>query len=531
MNKVKNIGIIFSFVTFLSLSASFPKLTVVIIIDQLPYQKLLSLKPFLKGGLATLLERGIIYEKALFPHAAPATGPGHAGIATGALPCNHGITNNKWIYKGKVIGCEDDDKARAAVFAPDGLYQYGKSSHLLMVDTLADQLMLQSHPEAQNKVFSLSLKSRSAIMLAGKGGKAIWFDADGNQFTSSKAYFATLPHWLRDFNRSHNFNKPIVWHPSYPSNHSAYSCSREYNYEGARKEQLYGKEVPRDRCQESPFMQQMIFDCAKHCLQYEFHEKLNRFLLYISISGTDKVGHNFGPESIEYVDLLYHIDQQLGDFMEHIYRYIHPQNVLWVLTSDHGVMPMVEVLQKKGYSSAQRIQAQKLAAIVNQDIEKRFGIADIVQLINMPDVHLRTEKYAHLSHKEKSRLLFAIKQLFEQQPGIKKAWLPHELQKRSFHHDEFEYYFQQQIFKGRSGDILLQVYPYVLINKNKKGTAHQTPYHYDTHVPLILYQHQMMERKRISTKVWVPSIAPTLSRLLGISAPSAAMFDLLPGIL
>jgi arylsulfatase A-like enzyme len=53
------------------------------------------------------------------------------------------------------------------------------------------------------------------------------------------------------------------------------------------------------------------------------------------------------------------------------------------------------------------------------------------------------------------------------------------------------------------------------------GISSNSPYNYDTHVPLIWYGWQIPSRS-IEETVEMTDIAPTLSYLLGISAPNAS---------
>ena len=171
-----------------------PQLTIVIVIDQCAYRNLDKVRPFLRGGLRFLCDEGIFYTHIYVPYAWPATGPGHTTLNTGTLPKTHGIINNAWMNEnGQRVNCDDDDSQQAAVLGLHGVQSYGKSPHNIMVDGLSDQLVLQDQQHKNYQVWSISLKSRSAITTANKLGKAIWFDTTTGSFTSSKAYFNKLP--------------------------------------------------------------------------------------------------------------------------------------------------------------------------------------------------------------------------------------------------------------------------------------------------------------------------------------------------
>lgn len=508
-----------------------PKLTVVFIIDQLRYQSLMNIKPYLKGGLKKFLDQGINFESAFWPHAMPSTGVGHAGLVTGTFAKNHGIIDNGWLdEKGNKTKCDDDTAERAAVFSPTGFYDYGKSAHHLMVDNVSDQLIMQSTTKKQNKVFSVSLKSRAAIMLAGNLGKALWFDQEGMQFTSSKAYFSILPPWTIQFNKNKKVDETTRWNLAYPKESKAYNSVRAMDYKYARLPQMYQTEVTQKHCLKTPFCQNLLFDLAQECLDQEFSDTLNTFVLFVSLSTLDKVGHVFGPDSIEYLDILYHLDKRLENFIITVYKRINPDDVLFILTSDHGDMPILEQLKDKGYSKTHRINKNKLITMLNKKIEKRFDVKNFIRHIDTPDIYITKESSCSLSEKTKKKIYSYIQNYLTKIPGIKKVWRQKELAKSSCESNQFEYFYKNQLFPSRSGELILQVFPYTLVSKNEKGTSHKSPYHYDTQVPLIFYQKGKLEQKGIKNSIWLPQVSATLAQLLEIPIPSAATFSALPEI-
>lgn len=60
------------------------------------------------------------------------------------------------------------------------------------------------------------------------------------------------------------------------------------------------------------------------------------------------------------------------------------------------------------------------------------------------------------------------------------------------------------------------------------GTTHESPYDYDTHVPLLFYGPKWIGKGRVDKRVEVVDIAPTLAALLGIAPPAAAEGIALP---
>lgn len=518
-----------------------PRVTIIFVVDQLAYHYFPLLAPHFTGGLKYLMKYGITYTNAYWPYAAPSTGPGHTGLNTGTFPKDHGIIRNSWYdNKGNKIKCDDDTAEQAAVFLPDGTSAaYGKSSCNIMVDGISDQLILQSNSTAKNNVFAISLKSRSAITCANELGKAIWFDPKTGYFTSSKAYFDHLPDWITEFNKQHDITKlNITWKLTYRPSHDAYHTLKFHNYENTRIENsLIGATISIDPHQEKPFKlfqmtpaaSSVLLDLAKECVRtYVSKNKNDRLMLWISISSLDKVGHVYGAHSKEVIDTIYHIDKQLKRFIKFLERRVKRSEILYVLTADHGVDPIPEYLNHQGFSKARRIIETDLAHKIDAEIKKYDK--NVTCICATPYIYLNSHFYT-LESQLQNEILAAIKSVLKHQPGIKQAWTNNELLSAPIKSTNIEYYFKNQIYPGRGGPILFQVFPFNIVTNHTKGTSHNTPYEWNTHVPLIIYQRGLYEYANINEKVWVPQLANSLAQIHNIPKPSASTFEMLPGLI
>src|SRR4051812_41345635 len=203
-----------------------PTLTVIFVIDQFAYHYIPKLSAHFKHGLKFLLDNGVNYHNAYFPHGKPATGTGHPGLSTGAYAKDHGMVANKWIntHTNQKIACDDDDSKDAAILAANNTtYANGKSARNILVDGISDQFVLASRPGQPHYAVSLSLKSRAAIGTAGYLGKAYWFDSKTGLLTTSKAYDTVLPSWLEAFNTSLYIDtKAVDWQLKYAPDSPAY---------------------------------------------------------------------------------------------------------------------------------------------------------------------------------------------------------------------------------------------------------------------------------------------------------------------
>jgi predicted AlkP superfamily pyrophosphatase or phosphodiesterase len=548
MNK-KIIQILISVLfLFTSIFAQPPKLTVVIVIDQFAYHYIEKLSPHFKYAFKLLQQKGLNYTKTYHPHGAPATATGHATISTGATASYHGVVLNGWPENGEFIDFGDDDSDSASVFNSNDICKYGFSSRHIMVDNLSDQVELQSSPSKPNKIFAISLKARAAIAMAGKLGKAIWFDPQTKIFTSSKAYFTELPGWLKKYNSKYSVAKidKIQWKLLYGENDPAYDFSDIHNYKYAsndirlagqtlftEKEKNNGQPVDYDETifSHTPTANKYLLDLSYECLKRNLPKEKNaKMLLWVSLSSLDMIGHIYGPSSLEVTDMIYHLDKQIYNFMMAAQSMVGTQNVLFALTADHGVSQIPTLLASKNSHLGLSLSDKKLKEEMNELVAKKHGITKIVKCFKTNQFYLNKDILESLSQEEQQAVLNDLKNYLLQQPGIKNAWITDELSKKPYEPEQLEYFFKNQLYPERNGEIICMTQPYCNISKYECGTAHRTPYECDTHVPLFIYQPGSHEKKTINSTVYITQLAGSLAKAMGVSAPSAANKQFLPGM-
>lgn len=531
-----------SILAFGALKAQAPKLTVFIIIDQFSAHYIPKLSPFLTGGLKMLSEEGTSYANAFYDQSMPATAPGHALLSTGTFGSYHGIINNLWYDpEGKKVRCDGDHHNHAAVFKPDGsLYPYGKSPKNLLADTLADQCILHSYPHARNDVWAISLKSRAAIMLSGRLGNPLWLDTQTGAFTSSKAYFDTLPTWVTQFNKQKNLAQQptVTWKPFFECSSPAYAFPEINNYAySSIKQSIVGKTLPIEQkdfnttFSKTPEANRLLLDLGLTCIDNNYTGKdTDRLLLYVSLSSLDKTGHSFGPQSKEVIDLLYHLDSQLHEFIDQVYTRVPEEDVLFVLTADHGAPPIPELLKDKGFTLARRLNYPAILEHLNKLIEKKCGIKSLVQHFKEPQLYFNQAVFSSLTDEVQHSITELIKQYLMSLPGIRRTWTFDELRQEAFADYDLDRYMQKQLYKGRSGQIFYATNPYTMLDTYTTGTSHSSQFAYDTHVPLIFYQKGKYTKKRIPQNVYMGQVAVTLATLFNVPRPSAAALGVLPDL-
>ena len=157
-----------------------PSLVVLIVVDQLRGDYLERFRPVLDGGLGWLLDNGAVYSDAHQNHAMTATAPGHATISTGVEPSRSGIIGNEWFNR------------------ETGLSEYSagvsNSPANLEVTAIGDWFKAA---DLRSKVFTVSGKDRSAVMMGGqRPDAAYWYDKSDGVWTSSRYYTRAIEPWL-----------------------------------------------------------------------------------------------------------------------------------------------------------------------------------------------------------------------------------------------------------------------------------------------------------------------------------------------
>ncbi|MFC1843011.1 alkaline phosphatase family protein [Candidatus Dependentiae bacterium] len=523
-----------------------PRLTVIFIVDQLSFPLLNKMKEKLHGGLKLLLQKGVSYENAYYPHAKPATSTGHVALNTGVFAKDHGVVSNKWFNKkGKKIYFPDsgDDKS-AAVFASDGkkTLSYSRSAKRLMVPGISDTFVLNPQGLEKNYAYAISLKDRAAIGNASKLGKGIWFDTRTGYFTSSKAYFDKLPDWVNNFNKEKKIYelRSVKWEPAYGLGSSYYKFKDAFNYTFASAKQIIGKQVsiysPQDKrhynnLKLTPYANDLVCDLAEKCVEHIMYgNKKNRLVLWVSLSSLDKLGHIFGPCSAEVLDVVYHIDRRIKKFIKNVQKKIKKSDILFAVTADHGVSPIPEILQKEGFKSAIRVDEKQLLAKANRLVKDIYGISNLFIGLMNNQLFVDTTLFDILKKSQKQKIRKTVKDFLIKHPGIKRVWTSGELKNKIFEPHDLGLFFKNQLYPGRSGEFIIQVAPYCQITDYKTGTCHSSPYEYDVHVPLIMYQKGSFEGKTVRDRVSMLRFANSLAEILQVPKSPVSTFNLLPGL-
>ena len=526
-----------------------PKLILQITVDQLRGDMPGSVYDQLgKDGFRYLYQKGIVYENAHHRHANTETVVGHATLATGADPADHGMVGNLWFDRElnrAVYNIEDDryrlvgegggvDKGSEIDPTQKLAGTEGRSPAMMLTTTFSDELALRTNGKA--KIFGVSVKDRGAVTMAGHAGKAFWFSKAKGEFVTSTYYYDAYPQWVNEWNQK---KVPLTyadtnWDLMHDKSTYTYGNFDDMPYEtnlpgyGVVFPHPFGKadgKLFTTLLTISPAGDEL---CLKFAQELVVKEALGQDgvtdYLSISFSSTDYVGHFFGPSSLESEENLLRLDKTLSELFAFIDKQVGLQNTLIVLSADHGAAAVPAQLNEFGidaqYFVADSLDKEKAI----EKIKSKYGVAqELISGFNHPYVNLNHDiiQEYKLDVNEVSR---AIAEELVKFKGVAYAVPSIDLVEGKIPDTRLYQQILRNFNPKRSGDIYLVLEPHWFVNDFDGSTVastHGSPWRYDTFVPII-FAGNGLAAKNIFREVQTVDIALTLSKYIKIKAPSGA---------
>ena len=509
------------------------------------------------GGFRYLYKKGLVYRDAHHGHANTETIVGHATLATGAHPAQHGMVGNVWFDRGLkrlVYNIEDADFPllgeragvdRATEIDPTqkAATVSGRSPRNILVSTFSDELALHSAGKA--KIFGVSVKDRGAVSLAGHTGKAFWFSKASGEFVTSRYFYKKYPQWVSDWNAARHTDRYAgrAWSLFKDKGRYLYGDADDREWEtdfpgfGRVFPHPYGSVDGRyytTLLTVSPAGDELTLDFAKELVEEEGigQDDVTDYLA-ISFSSTDYVGHLFGPSSLEMEDNLLRLDRTLARLFSFVDKKVGLKHTLIVLSADHGSPEAPGYLQSKGIP-AQAVEPKtwdKSAAIAR--LKKRFGIGEeLIQQFFQPYLYLNheviTEKGLDLAEVQG-----AVAKELETFDGVAFAYTRSDIEQGRLPDTDVSRRVANNHNAVRSGDIYLVFAPHCFVadlDGLTVASCHGSPWAYDTYVP-ILFAGAGIKPARIHRRVQTVDVAPTLSAYMGAKPPSGSAGKVLVEVL
>ena len=491
-----------------------PKLVVIIVIDQFRGDYLERYRDqFGDGGFRIFLDRGAYFTECNYDYANTRTAPGHATLFTGSYASGHGIVANEWwdpAKKKRVTSVEDDNTK--LVGAGAGKNGPGASPHNLMSDTLGDEMKLATGGKA--RVFSISLKDRAAVLPAGfSGDAAYWIDPKSGDWITSTYYRPDLPEWVRNFNGSHRAQK--FWNREWKdSDGNILGSTAPRNGKDGTPAGFY------EVVGSTPFADDYQLQFAKELVLYEkLGAGLATDLLVISLSANDILGHEVGPDSPQMRSMALELDRRLAEFFGFLGHQVGMANVWMALSADHGIAPLPEFAKTLRLPAA-NLDAKALREHTNSLLSRKYAKkADYLVDLDYPIAWLSEDAFAGTPAGKKESDAEADAGEAMKQAGLAGYFTKSQLARGETPATDVGRRYSHS-YSPKGGWYVIGV-PSPFQVGITKGTDHETPFSYDTHVPLAFYG-LAFQPGTYRTHAEPIDLAVTLSSLLGINAPAQA---------
>ena len=496
------------------------KLILLIAVDQFRYDYLTRFRSDYTGGFKRLLTEGAVFTDANLEHYPTVTAPGHATMLTGAYPSASGIIGNDWFDRDasqQVTSVSDPGAKTVGSATTEG----ARSPKRLLVSTVGDELKKASKakkgsPEAPH-VIGVSLKDRAAILPAGKDADAAyWLDTKSGNFVSSSYYVSKPPDWLTAFN-DRKIPDSFAGKPWSVFERPADSFGVMPAAGSSLYESVYG----------SPFGGDLLLAFADAVLT---EEKLGQRgvtdLLTVSFSSNDAVGHTWGPDAPRVKDISIRTDLVIAKLLDRVDALVGLSHTVVAFTSDHGVAPLPETRQEAGLSGG-RMASNDVFNPIQQALAKRFGDGKWVLGTAGTAPYLNYDLITRLAL-DQSQVRRTAAEAVTAVPHVAKVYTRDQLLRKSVPDDVESRRVLHGFNAARNGDLEILLEPYWL--RQATGSTHGTPYEYDAHIPLILMG-PMIKAGEYTQPVALNDLAPTLSAIAGIKAPSGSAGRVLKEIL
>jgi predicted AlkP superfamily pyrophosphatase or phosphodiesterase len=504
-----------------------PRLVLFVSVDQMRYDYIERFAPLFEGGFKALLERGAVFSNAVYRHANAETGPGHALLLSGRHARDHGIVANAWYDRllRRGVNVVDDPSVR-----PVGGPGRPRSPANFIGLTVGDRLKKASPASI---VVGVSLKDRSAILMAGpRADAAYWYDS--GRFITSSYYMETAPAWLDAWNAEGRFDalngkrwERLLPDVSQYERHAGPDAVEgewdrsdtvfPHRIRGAARSSMFYEDVRR-----TPFADELTLEVALRALEgHGLGEDDATDLLAVGFSATDMIGHTYGPDSHEQMDQMLRLDRTLGRLLEEVEKRVGRDGYLFGVGADHGVMPLVELTRAKGLP-ARRARSEEIEKPVRAAVAEAFpGKTGLIAYFDQPHFYLELEGLARQGVK-RAELEAVIERAALATGMVMRVYTASRLLGDPPSDDPEFLLFRNAFFEPRSPHVLLRLKDHVYVDDDYSGgTGHGTAAEYDRHIAMG-FLGPGVKPGRYAEPCGPEEIAPTLSVLLGLDYPLEA---------
>jgi arylsulfatase A-like enzyme len=212
------------------------------------------------------------------------------------------------------------------------------------------------------------------------------------------------------------------------------------------------------------------------------------------------------------------VDRLIGKLLDYANAKVGAGNVLVVLTGDHGVAPLPELMAQYKMPNG-RFSAKPLVDAIENSLTAKYGEAKWVLSTVGDGITLNREPVIakKLEEAEVERTAAAA---IERMPFIYRVYTREELLNGIPASDPVSRCVVNGFYPSRSADLIVIQDAFSL--ESRSGTSHSTVWGYDRHVPLI-FMGPGIKAGRYDENATPYDIASTLATMLNVETPSGSI--------
>jgi arylsulfatase A-like enzyme len=269
----------------------------------------------------------------------------------------------------------------------------------------------------------------------------------------------------------------------------------------------------------TPYGNELLLGMAERAVTAEkLGQRNTTDVLAVSFSSNDYVGHDHGPDSPRVRDISLRTDRMLGELFDFLEKQVGMRNVLVVLTADHGVSPLPDLMAERKMPGG-RNSRDAFHKFIETKLTELYGEGKWIIGRSGPAPYFNLEliKQKKLDPAEVRR---RAAEIVREYPHVARVYTRDQLALGQVPGDPMDRRVLNGFHAERASDLFIVNEPYYMFEE--KGTSHGTPYNYDSHVPIV-FMGAAIKPGRYQHRAAVNDIAATLAAILEVEDPSGSV--------
>jgi hypothetical protein len=210
------------------------------------------------------------------------------------------------------------------------------------------------------------------------------------------------------------------------------------------------------------------------------------------------------------------LDKDIEDFLVRLFaQFKHKEDVVVTLSSYHGTSPAYNI---KGSATRDRFNIGQMEVLVNAFLGAKYGSDKYILGFANKAIYLN-HTLLNSKRLDIPTIREEVATFLLQMRGVASAISATALRNTYFGAGRSRL-IQQSFHPTRSGDVVIDLLPGWIFDRDGIRSASDGGYNYDRNVPLMIYRSGKSDS--VEREVSISALAPTLAHILGIERPWAS---------